>query len=100
MMKFLPIPQSWEAPISQWETRLKAFGKSPETLRTRRVIIRMFAREIGCAPQDVTEETIMTWAGSKDWEPETRHSKITTLRQFFKWYSHFHAHTRVSLLHA
>lgn len=45
MMKFLPIPQSWEAPISQWETRLKAFGKSPETLRTRRVIIRMFARE-------------------------------------------------------
>ncbi|MDY5129798.1 tyrosine-type recombinase/integrase [Actinotignum urinale] len=49
--------------------------------------LRSFAREINCAPQEVTEKLIITWAGTKEWSPETRHSKFCTLRSFYAWYS-------------
>lgn len=81
-----PIPLEWQSPIREWELRLRAEGKREATVDVRIRHIRRLARDLGnIAPEAVTEDDLVRWAGSKDWAPETRHAYYMTVTAFYSW---------------
>ena len=60
------IPLVWQQPIREWELRLRAEGKREATVDVRIRHIRRLARDLGnIAPETVTEDDLVQWAGSK-----------------------------------
>ncbi|WP_461025056.1 tyrosine-type recombinase/integrase [Trueperella pyogenes] len=80
-----PIPVEWEEPIDRWILRLRAAGRSEETIRTRLQHIRTAARGLGDSPFQITEDQLLEWVVSKPWRPETRNAYYSSIRAFFEW---------------
>lgn len=79
----LPIPTSWENPLNQWKTDLRARRRSPQTVALRYHHLRRFARESRPSPTDVTEDVVLHWAANQNWRATTRNSYYASLRSFF-----------------
>jgi len=80
-----PVPAAWRAEIDQWTARLRAAGRSEETIRTRTDHLRRAARALEGSPWLLTEDALLTWVGGQDWKRETRRSVYASLRVFFAW---------------
>lgn len=81
----LPVPESWRDELREWEIYLRASGRSPRSIDTRIRHLRYFARSVKTPPHLLTAREIISWSGSHDWAPETRHSLYTSTRAFFTW---------------
>lgn len=82
----LAVPTLWSASVNEWTIHLRAAGRSPETIRTRLAHITQYARDhADRAPTEVTEASLVVWAGRQDWTAATRRSFRTSARQFFGW---------------
>jgi integrase len=67
----------------QW---LAVAGKSPETIRLRRVHIEKLARDLTpLGPFDVTAYDISGWMYAQNWAAETRRANRATVRAFYAW---------------
>lgn len=75
----------WVAEINDWCTWLRAAGRSPETIRTRRQHMRTLAPSFLEGPGSVQQDSLLAWAGSRRWAAETRHAYYVSFRQFFRW---------------
>ena len=82
-----PVPTPWIEPIAEWELFLLAGGNSDSTVFGRTQHIRTFARACRANPDQVTEQMILQWSGTKKWKPETRHSYYVSFRNFFGFWS-------------
>ncbi|MCI7456324.1 tyrosine-type recombinase/integrase [Actinomyces urogenitalis] len=84
MNKPQPVPSQWQKSIDTFESRLRADGLMERSIQTRLRHIRTFARSVPeLDPTTITAEELVTWAGSRTWAKETRHSYYVSLRRFF-----------------
>lgn len=79
------VPAAWRAPIIDWCGRLRAAGRSEETIRTRTDHLRRAARVLGGDPWTVSAEQLVAWVGGEAWRRETRRSVYASLRSFWGW---------------
>lgn len=77
---------TWALLLDEYETWMRAVGRSPRTVTLRAWQVRKLAADIGGHPNAVTEDDLITWfACYPDWKPETRHSYRSGVCMFFDW---------------
>lgn len=74
----------WYTATRQWQQELRAAGLSPETIRTWSHYVNGWAR-ICPRPDAATREALIAYLAHPGWEPETRKSARTALRNFYAW---------------
>lgn len=80
------ISKEWDEALAGFSQWLAAGGLSPGTIYLRCWWIRHladFARPDG--PWEVSSETILRWASTHEWQPNTRRSARAAIRRFFQW---------------
>lgn len=76
----------WVSIITAYLLAEAAAGRPETTRKLRRQQLTRFAREIGCAPADLTADRLVTWVGNQtEWAIETRRSYRNTLNSFTSW---------------
>lgn len=80
-----PFPTAWAGLVDDYLEAEAGAGRSTATLATRRGHLAFMARELRCAPAQVTEAVILAWFGRQAWATETRRSHRFTARSFFGW---------------
>ncbi|CAJ1504198.1 tyrosine-type recombinase/integrase [[Mycobacterium] holstebronense] len=78
-------PVAWQEAITAYCTHLAAAGQSIRTVAARRKALARLGRELGCAPADVTAETLVGWFGRQTWKPETRRFYRAAAHGFLAW---------------
>ncbi|MFJ2370889.1 tyrosine recombinase XerC [Microbacterium sp. NPDC087665] len=81
----LTISPEWARIIDDYALHLAAADRSPNTIRARREQLQHLARRIGVAPEAVTSALLLRFVGGQTWQTETRRSRYSGLREFFKW---------------
>ncbi len=76
---------AWVEAINAFCLVMVAYGAPGTTVRTRRDHLGHLARRIGCGPWEVDGPALLAWFSGQDWAPETRRSKRTTFRAFYRW---------------
>lgn len=85
----LPIPETWDKAITEFEMILRARGLREASIDTRIRHLRRYARDIGVeTPQQVTQDAFIQWTGRQRWAPETRHSYYMSIKAFYKFLEH------------
>jgi integrase/recombinase XerC len=85
-MKTTVVPQSWVAPLDQWEAWMRAAARPTTTIYLRNYQLRRVARELGVPdPWKVTNGDLVCWLGGHDWAPETIRGYRAALRTFYGW---------------
>lgn len=80
----MPVPQSWDTALHNFEVALRAAGRRETTIGTRLSHIRQMARALPrTAPAEVSADQLLEWAAERDWAPETRHSYYVSIRAFY-----------------
>jgi len=75
-----------EHAVEQWASHLRAIGRAPATVRARTYWVRKMLTELGVSPWTIGAEQVEGWLSRQpQWSPQTRHTAITGLRQFFTW---------------
>lgn len=77
------LPAGWGRPLDAWCDRLRAAGRTAQTVGLRRAHLAQLARAIGGTPATLTAEELVGWAASKSWSRESRRSMRSSLRGFF-----------------
>lgn len=81
-----PTPLGWEEPVERWALWLKAQGLRPSTIRVKKNHIMFFARcNPNLQPHELAVETVLDWAATKNWKPETRHANYGSFASFLSW---------------
>lgn len=80
-----PLPPAWAGLVEGYLEAEAGAGRSRTTLSTRRGALSQLARDLRCAPAQVTEATLLRWLGHPDWSTETRRSRRNTAVSFFRW---------------
>ncbi|MFL0294210.1 tyrosine-type recombinase/integrase [Mycobacterium sp. SMC-18] len=80
-----PLPPAWANLIQGYLDAEAGAGHSRATVATRRGQLSQFAHGRQCAPDQVTEATLLRWLGHPDWSIETRRSRRNALVLFFRW---------------
>ena len=81
-----PFPQTWEQSVDQWLTHLRAAGRMPSTIKTRRVKLWGFVHYLaGKPPENVTRADCEKWMGREGLSAETRKGIRATLTSYFDW---------------
>lgn len=74
------LPSGWGDAINTWVDWLTAAGHSPETIRTRRGMIRSVARQLATTgPDDVSTELLVTLCSRQAWSNDHRRGVRTAL---------------------
>lgn len=81
----LPVPPAWARIIASYEVQLRASARSSQTIRARREQLQHLARRISVEPSAVTAQALLEYVGSQPWQSETRRSRYSGFREFFKW---------------
>lgn len=85
-MNMLTITSPWADAISNWDTHLRALGRSDETRYTRTYHLRRFGSDHPrIDPWKITANHISDWMGTHGWSPETRRSYRSSLCMFYRW---------------
>lgn len=79
------LDADWESAITGWANLLKTAGASPQTIRMRKGVAAMVARNIGRTLAEVSEDDIIGLCGARNWSNDYRRGVRTTLVQFFDW---------------
>ena len=82
----LPVPESWAGLLNRWATQLTSEACSPQTIATRLDHMRRISRAMGCPPDQVTADQLISWCGDQTWARETRRSVYTSARKFWRWF--------------
>ena len=82
----LPVPESWAGILNRWATQLTSEACSPQTIATRLDHMRRISRAMGCQPDQVTADQLISWCGDQTWARETRRSVYTSARKFWRWF--------------
>ena len=82
----LPVPESWAGILNRWATQLTSEACSPQTIATRLDHMRRISRAMGCPPDQVTADQLISWCGDQTWARETRRSVYTSARKFWRWF--------------
>ncbi|MDZ4249484.1 MAG: hypothetical protein U0990_05275, partial [Candidatus Nanopelagicales bacterium] len=76
----------WVTAIDAWARELRALGRSPATVVTRRRWVTLLAGSPGMPePAAVTREHLIDWMAGQTWAPNTRRSARASARGFFAW---------------
>lgn len=75
----------WVAAITAFGDWGKASGYPDTTVRTRREHLQLLAKSMPHGPWSVTSEDLLEWFDGRDWAINTRRSRRTTLRAFYRW---------------
>lgn len=75
----------WIAAITAFGDWGKANGYPDTTLRTRREHLQLLAKSMPHGPWSVTADDLVGWFDGRDWATNTRRSRRTTLRAFYRW---------------
>ena len=76
---------SWTGEVEAYLTFLRAAGTPATTQRTRREHLQMVAREVGGNPWTDEPAPLLDWFAGLTVARETRRSRRTTLRAFYRW---------------
>jgi len=77
-------PSAWSRVVDEFETALRAAGRSAGTIRLRRIQLANLARQ--CPdPWAVSGDDLVTWLAEPSWSPETRKSCRAGVRTFYAW---------------
>ena len=76
---------TWEAWGERWTAQLVAAGARPGTVALRSYQVARCGRALGGRPGDVTEEELVAWLGSHEWDRGTLRSYRAALRSFYRW---------------
>ena len=82
-----PASSSWEwvTALTEFESWARASGSPATTLRTRREHLQLLAKSMPCGPWEVTGVDLVEWFADRAWAPNTRRSRRTTYRAFYRW---------------
>lgn len=75
----------WYAGCTDYLRYLRAGGAPESTQRTRREHLQQIAREVGGNPWDEDPGPLLDWFAGLTCAQETRRSRRTTLRAFYRW---------------
>jgi len=76
---------AWRIAIAEWQSWARAAGAPETTLRTRREHLQLLAKSMPAGPWSVTTDDLVGWFADRAWAPNTRRSRRTTLRAFYRW---------------
>ena len=84
--KLPAAPIAWASLIDEYLAWMRAVGRSPRTVETRRFQLMVLARDLGGNPIGITEDDLIAWfARYPNWKPETRRSNRAAVVGFFEW---------------
>lgn len=76
----------WSVAIADYGEYQLAMGIMRSSIATRRQHLQRVARTIGVEdPWAVTAEQLVAYVAAQEWMPETKRSRRTTLRGFYRW---------------
>lgn len=79
------LTREWLDAISAFCMWAVAMGAPATTIRTRRDHLSHLGRWIGVGPWELDGPRLLAWFAAQPWAPETRRSKRTTFRVFYRW---------------
>ena len=75
----------WQQELDAFARHLRAAGRTPATIRLRRMHLERAFTAMGKPPADVLLEDLIDYMAAHDWKPETRKSVRSSLRNFYQW---------------
>lgn len=85
MRRQLPLPASWQAPVTDFCAWLKGQRQSPTTIKLRHYHLRRLAQITGLGPLEITSRDISLVLGNDDWSKSTARSYRGSLNTFYEW---------------
>lgn len=79
------ISPQWRRAIDEYLVAQRAAGHRKTMINTLRQRLEQMARRIGAEPWDLAAEELVSWAGSQEWEQETRRGRYNAYRSFWGW---------------
>jgi integrase len=79
------VPAEWALAVDGWLASLRLAGRPETTVDTRRQHLHYLARRIGVPPSEVTGEHLAEWFRAQGWAQESKRSRTTSYRLFWKW---------------
>lgn len=76
---------AWRTAILEWQRWARAGGAPETTIRTRREHLQLLAKSMPVGPWSVSADDLVEWFAGRAWAPNTRRSRRTTLRAFYRW---------------
>jgi len=82
----LTVGKSLSAPLSQWESWMRAASMTTGTVELRTYHLRRLAAEHpGREPFDLGEGELTAWLGDNRWSRSTRRAYRASIRPFYRW---------------
>ena len=83
-----PLSPAWATALTDWQQYLRAAGKAPQTIKTRKHHLTRFAKSgAPLCPTLTTTQMMIEWLANNEWAPEYRYVATSSLRQFFNWFT-------------
>jgi integrase/recombinase XerC len=79
------VRRGWECAINDYAVWLSASGARPQTVRLRRYQLQRLANTAPHGPWATTTDDLVAWLSTPTWQPETRKSARSAVRQFYAW---------------
>lgn len=79
---------AWRVEVAAWADWMRAAGRAPGTIKVRTRYVHRLATHLEVTevhPWAVTVDQLAGWLASHQWEPETRHSAVASVRGFYSW---------------
>lgn len=78
------LPEAWKAPTEDFLGWLTAGGRAASTIEHHRLVLSNLAANYA-DPADISMRDLVEWIGRADLAPETRRSRRSVTRQFYRW---------------
>lgn len=87
--RMFPLSAGWESAIERYLIAQRSAGHPDTTIVARRQHLANLAAHIAVSdPWQLTGEQLVEWVGTREWKPETRRSRRSTFRSFYRWARH------------
>jgi integrase len=75
----------WQNVLNDYTAHLMAAGRSPGTVRLRRMHLERLFSYFGRQPETLTLDDLTAYMAAHNWKPETRKSVRASVRGFYEW---------------
>lgn len=80
------LPEAWEKSIDAWLKWLRLTGMMPNSIKLRRVHVRVIARRSATRhPAEITLAILVDLCGTADWSNDYRKGMRSSLISYFEW---------------
>lgn len=81
----MTLTHEWQVAIDAYLLYERHTGKTKATVESHRQRLSQMAARVGAGPWELTAEQLIAWAGTQDWEQETRRGRYNSYRAFWGW---------------